>query len=176
MRWIGIFLLFIAMPAMLVAQDGVDKAVDRLGLAMDTELPMTIRSDELEAAPDAAGRDRVIFQRNVHVEQGDMVLRCDWLEAIYPKRSGSNTGGRPDRITARGSVRIRQARNEARCSEAVFNNQACSAECTMKGGKAELRRGGDLIEADAIVFDLCKGVLKARGGVRIRTTSSAAGE
>jgi lipopolysaccharide export system protein LptA len=146
-------------------------AVERLGLVMDSRAPLEIRADELEALPDPSGRDRVIFQQNVRVSQGDMLLHCNWLEAIYPKRpQGSDTpvGGQPERITARGAVRIIQAGNEAQCSEAVFDNQACSAECTASDGRATLRRGDDTIEADRIFFDLCKGVLKARGNVRIQ--------
>jgi lipopolysaccharide export system protein LptA len=150
-------------------------AAERLGLAVDAGAPMTIESDELEANQDERGRDRVIFQRNVRVEQGDMVLRCDWLEAIYPKRvEGVDSGGQPERITARGGVRIDQAGNIARCSEAVFNNQSCAAECISKQGRATLSRGEDVIEADRIFFDLCEGVLKARGKVRIRTQGAGA--
>ena len=148
-----------------------DTAVERLGLTMDSKAPLEIRADELEAVPDTSGRDRVIFQQNVQVSQGDMLLHCNWLEAIYPKRpAGSDTpvGGQPEKITARGAVRIVQAGNEAQCSEAVFDNQACSAECTASDGRATLRRGDDTIEADRIFFDLCKGVLKARGNVRIQ--------
>jgi len=146
-------------------------AAKRLGLVMDSGAPIEIRADELEALPDASGRDRVIFQQNVRVSQGDMVLHCNWLEALYPRRpAGSATpvGGQPERITARGAVRIVQAGNEAHCSEAVFDNQACSAECTASDGRATLRRGSDVIEADRIFFDLCQGVLKARGNVRIQ--------
>lgn len=153
-------------------------AAERLGLSMSSGQPIEIRADELEALPDKTGRDRVIFQRNVRVSQADMVLHCNWLEAVYPKRpEGSDTpvGGQPERITARGDVRIVQAGNEARCSEAVFDNQACSAECTASDGRATLRRGEDVIEADRIQFDLCKGLLKATGDVVIRAKPSEPG-
>jgi lipopolysaccharide export system protein LptA len=168
-------------PALLLAaptgaaEGEPETAAQRLGLVMDSGAPIEIRADELEALPDATGRDRVIFQHNVRVSQGDMVLHCNWLEALYPKRpEGSDTpvGGQPERITARGAVRIVQAGNEASCSEAVFDNQACSAECTASDGRATLRRGSDVIEADRIFFDLCQGVLKARGNVRIQAQST----
>ena len=166
---LSLVLLFTA--AWAAGAEEADTAAERLGLAMDSGAPLEIRADELEALPDATGRDRVIFQQNVRVWQGDMLLHCNWLEAIYPKRpEGSETpvGGQPERITARGAVRIVQAGNEAHCSEAVFDNQTCSAECTASDGRATLRRGDDVIEADRIFFDLCKGVLKARGNVRIQ--------
>ena len=156
--------------------DGSGTAVERLGLTMDSRAPLEIRADELEALPDPGGRDRVIFQQNVRVSQGDMLLHCNWLEAIYPKRpegSEKPVGGQPERITARGAVRIVQAGNEAQCSEAIFDNQTCSAECTASDGRATLRRGDDTIEADRIFFDLCKGLLKARGNVRIQAKPAA---
>jgi lipopolysaccharide export system protein LptA len=165
---------------LLLALPGADKepgtAAERLGLTMEAGARLEIRADELEALPDPSGRDRVIFQQNVRVWQGDMLLHCNWLEAIYPKRpagSDAPVGGQPERITARGAVRIVQAGNEASCSEAVFDNQACSAECTASDGRATLRRGEDIIEADRIFFDLCQGVLKARGNVRIQAHAAA---
>jgi lipopolysaccharide export system protein LptA len=169
-RSLGLVAMLLA-AAPLGAEEG-GSAMDRLGLELSSGAPLRIRADELEALPDASGRDRVIFQQNVRVAQGDMVLYCNWLEAIYPKRpdgSDAPVGGQPERITARGAVRIVQAGNEAQCSEAVFDNQACSAQCTAADGRATLRRGSDVIEADQIVFDLCKGVLKARGNVVIQT-------
>ncbi len=144
-------------------------AAERLGLAVDASAPMTIEADELEASQADDGRDRVVFEKRVKVAQGGMVLHCDWLEAIYPPRVEGESGGQPQRITARGQVRIEQGGNVARCSEAVFNNQACSAECTASEGRATLSRGEDLISADRIFFDLCDGVLKARGKVLIET-------
>jgi lipopolysaccharide export system protein LptA len=178
-------LLSIALHAgLLLAASGAageqpETAAQRLGIVVESGAPLEIRADELEALPDPSGRDRVIFQQNVRVSQGDMLLHCNWLEAIYPKRAeGSATpvGGQPERITARGAVRILQAGNEANCSEAVFDNQACSAECTASGGPATLRHGDDLIEADRIFFDLCQGVLKARGNVRIQARPPESGK
>jgi lipopolysaccharide export system protein LptA len=159
-------------PAIRAGAEPPSSAVDRLGLAVKSGEPLQIRADTLEALPDSSGRDRVVFEQNVSVSQGDMELRCDWLEALYPPRpegSSSPVGGQPERITARGHVRILQAGNEAHCSEAIFDNQTCSAECTARDGRATLRRGSDVIEADRIQFDLCKGVLKALGDVVIRT-------
>jgi lipopolysaccharide export system protein LptA len=144
-RSLGLVAILLA-AAPLAAEEG-GSAMDRLGLELSSGAPLRIRADELEALPDASGRDRVIFQQNVRVAQGDMVLYCNWLEAIYPKRpdgSDAPVGGQPD-------------------------NQACSAQCTAADGRATLRRGSDVIEADQIVFDLCKGVLKARGNVVIQT-------
>jgi lipopolysaccharide export system protein LptA len=83
---------------------------------------------------------------------------------VYPQTAG----GRPDKITARGSVVITQGSNQARCTEASVDNVACTAECKSEGAKATLRRGTDDVEADTIYFDLCKGTVKAVGSVQIR--------
>ena len=110
------------------------------------------------------GRESVVFSKHVKAHQGDMRLECDWLEAIYPQAAA----GRPDKISAKGSVVIVQGTNEARCSEAHIDNVACTAECRSEGAKATLQRGTDDVEADTIYFDLCKGTVKAVGSVQIR--------
>lgn len=151
-------------------ESGADRAAKRLGVNLSGGEPMSIASESLEVVPaEAGGSEKVVFTTNVKVVQGDMSLYCDWLEAIYPEGTGQ---GRPDRITARGNVRIVQAGSEALCSEAVFDNTACRAECSREGGRALLRRGDDEIEADVISFDLCNGVVKAKGGAVVRVRSS----
>ncbi|MCE2390457.1 MAG: hypothetical protein J4G09_03150 [Proteobacteria bacterium] len=138
---------------------------------------MTIESDGLEALLDEQGRDRVIFQKNVRVRQGDMALHSDWLEAIYPQReSGGTSGGNPEKITARGNVRIERGDSLARCTRAIFEDHFCSAECVTEGGQAQLERRDDRIVADRIVFNLCTGVLRAEGNVGVRARPSESAE
>ena len=132
---------------------------------------MTIDSDELEVVRDDSGRERVVFRNRVRVVQGDLYLDCDWLEALYPK----GAGGRPTQIVARGSVRIRQRDSEVLCTQAVFEDKACTAVCTGSPGPAELRRGENVIKGDEIVFNLCTGHLKVRGGARVRVMPKEGG-
>ena len=180
MRWTGLLGIVCALAAGAAAQERPSdpgNALNRLGLAKASDRPMVIESDELEARVDAQGRDWVIFQKNVRVRQGEMSLHCDWLEAVYPKRdSGRTSGGKPERITARGDVRIEQSGGVAHCTQAVFENQICSAVCVTQGGQAQLERSQDRITADRIVFDLCTGVLKAVGNVHVRTHSGESDE
>ena len=139
-------------------------SIERLGLRFTRDAELVINSDEAEGVKAPGGRESVVFSKHVKANQGDMHLECDWLEAVYPQAAA----GRPDKISAKGSVVIVQGTNEARCSEAHIDNVACTAECRSQGAKATLRRGTDDVEADVIYFDLCKGTVKAVGGVQIR--------
>lgn len=140
------------------------EAVEKLGLRFTPDAELVITSDEAEGAKRPTGEESVVFSKNVRAHQGDMSLECDWLEAVYPQTAG----GRPDKISAKGSVVITQGANQARCSEAIVDNVACTAECRSSGGRAVLRRGTDDVEANAIYFDLCKGTVRAVGEVLIR--------
>jgi lipopolysaccharide export system protein LptA len=145
-------------------QPSANAAAERLGLKFSRDAELVITSEEAEGTKGAEGRESVIFSKHVKAVQGDMILVCDWLEAIYPQANAS----RPDKISAKGSVVITQGTNEARCSDAQIDNVACTAECTNEGDKAKLRRNTDDVAADKIYFDLCKGTVKAVGGVSIR--------
>ena len=100
------------------AEIPLERSAQRLGLAVSRDAPITITSDELDVALDENGRERVVFRRNVTVVQGEMHLRCDWLQVEYP----DGVGGRPRRIVARGAVRMMQKYTEVRCTVAVFNH------------------------------------------------------
>jgi lipopolysaccharide export system protein LptA len=147
------------------------QAAERLGLKFTPNAELVITSDEAEGMKAPDGRESVVFNKNVKARQGDMRLECDWLEAIYPKVANEH---RPDNIAAKGGVVISQGTNEARCNEAKIDNVACTAECRSAGSKATLRRGTDDVEADVIYFDLCKGTVKAVGGVQIRVREKPA--
>ena len=149
----------------------LERTAQRLGLAVSRDAPITITSDELEVTRDENGSEQVVFRRNVTVVQGDMRLRCDWLQAEY----SGGAGGTPQRIVARGAVRMMQDDSEIRCTEAVFTNDACQAVCTSESGPAELRRGDNVIKGDRIVFDLCTGYLKVRGSARVGVKPEADG-
>lgn len=153
-----------ATPAPASAASTPEAGIQRLGLKFTRGAELVITSDQAEGAKAAGGRESVVFTKNVKARQGDMNLACDWLEAVYPQAAA----GRPDKITARGSVVIVQGTNEAHCSEAQVDNVACTAECRSQGAKATLHRGSDDVEADTIYFDLCKGTVKAVGNVQIR--------
>jgi len=151
-------------PAPAPAPSGPKDAAEKLGLRFTPDAELVITSDEAEGVKKETGEESVVFSKKVRARQGDMSLECDWLEAVYPQQAG----GRPDKITAKGSVVITQGTNQARCSDATVDNVACTAECRSSGGRALLRRGSDDVEANAIYFDLCKGTVRAIGDVVIR--------
>ncbi len=147
------------------------EAAQRLGLDLSGGSPMSISAEELEAMPRDGGVEKVIFRRNVVVEQGPLRIDCDRLEAFYPSGQG---GGRPDKITASGSVRITQPGREAHCDVATLDNRARTAVCKARSGKVQLRRGEDVIHADSIEFDLKTGAVRATGGVTIQVAAEEA--
>jgi lipopolysaccharide transport protein LptA len=140
-----------------------ENAAQRLGLRVARDAPMSIQADELEALREPDGRERVVFQRAVTVSQGDLQIECDWLEAIYPQQQD----GGPERIVARGAVRIRQEGVEVTCAEAVFERQNDRAVCDGAAEPAVLRRGADVVQGRRIVFDLRQGKLSVSGGARV---------
>lgn len=167
---LGVCLAFLAGSAR--ADQAGEDAAARLGVQLQSGAPMKITSDELEFERAEEGGERVIFQHNVRVEQGDLLVYCDWLEALYLK----GAGGQADLVTARGSVRILQTGREAFCTEAVFDNVRQTAECTSQGGQVRLRRSEDVIIADRIHFDLKTGKFRATGAVRVEVRSEEEGE
>ncbi len=146
-----------------VRADDVEESASRLGLDLQMDAPTSIRSEELEASRDDRGRERVIFQREVVVEQGDLTILCDWLEATYPKE-----GKGVERLVARGKVRILQGESEVRCTEAVFDPSRQRVVCRSTKGPATLRRGGDVVEGKEIIFDLARSSLRVSGGATVR--------
>lgn len=157
-------LLALALSARAQEPRSTAAAVDRLGLRFTPNAELVITADEAEGMKSESGQESVVFSKRVRATQGDMRLECDWLEAIYP----TGASGRPDRITARGSIVMTQGTNQARCMEAFVDNVACTAECRSEGTRASLRRGVDDVEANSIYFDLCKGTVRAVGDVVIR--------
>jgi hypothetical protein len=95
--------------------------------------------------------------------QGDLRIDCSWLEARYGK---DRTGG-PERITARGDVRIRQPGVEVLCEEAVFERAQKRARCMGGPAGASVRRGEDVVVGREIEFDLERSVFRVRGGATV---------
>ncbi len=139
------------------------QAAERLGLSLDDAKPMSIQAQELEAMRDASGAEQVVFQNAVEVVQGDLRIDCAWLEARYGR---DRTGG-PERITARGDVRIRQPGVEVLCHEAVFERAQQRARCIGGPAGATLRRGDDVVVGREIDFDLERSVFRVRGGASV---------
>jgi lipopolysaccharide transport protein LptA len=114
-------------------------------LAGSPDAPIEIHADELEVE-ERKGERRILFRRNVRVKQDDVVLTTDALEALYPKGDSQ-----PERLVARGHVRVTQRDRQARCDEATYVRSASLLTCT---GRAELRQRCDVVRGSEIAFDL----------------------
>lgn len=137
------------------------KSKERMGASLDRGKPLSIRSDELEAAPDADGRRHLTFVGHVRAEQGDLSLEADRLEAFYPAGASE-----PERLGARGHVTIRQGDRLARCAEATFYRSDERVVCT--GQLAEIEQACDLLRSPKITFHLNSERLEAAGPVDVK--------
>jgi lipopolysaccharide export system protein LptA len=124
----------------------------------DSDQPLSIRSDELEASQ-IGGARKLVFTRGVRVEQADMQLDSARLEAFYPEKASQ-----PERLVASGGVRVVQGEREARCDVATYYR---SEEKLICEGNAELRDGEDRVAGQVIEFDLAASRVVVKGGATV---------
>ena len=153
----------LALPAAAGAQDAAQSAAREIGLLFDASRGMNIESEELEALRPSEGGDRVVFRGRVVVVQLPTRMVCDWLEAQYP-----DGGGAPQRITARGGVRITGRETLVRCDEMVYESAACRVTCRGDEQFASITKAEDTLSGREIEFDLCRNTVRVRGGAAIR--------
>lgn len=120
--------------------------------------PISINSEELEVVPLDGGR-RLVFSRNVRVVQGDIHLRADRLEAIYPQGES-----RPERLVAEGHVAVEQGERNAKCEQATYERKLQTIVCR---GKAEVVQGCDRVRGREIEFDLEQERVRVRGAASV---------
>jgi lipopolysaccharide export system protein LptA len=126
----------------------------------DRDQPLSIHSDQLEAAPDESGQRRLVFAGHVRAQQGELSLVADRLEALY--RAGES---QPHRLQAKGHVTIEQGARVARCAEATFFREEERVVCT--GQLAELEQACDRVRGPRIVFHLGSERLEVEGGADV---------
>jgi len=162
-RTLGLVLLATALSVSSASAASTKPAVESehqpfgIGLA-DSDQPISIRADELEAIS-TEGQRHLIFTANVRVEQADIRIQSDRLEAFYPK--GEN---QPDRLIATGHVRMTQNDVEAHCDNAIYERIAQTLVCE---GNAELRDGVNRVAGSVIEFDLENEIVKVKGGASV---------
>ena len=128
------------------------------GLSVDSDEPLSISSDELEAVQSQGAR-RLVFTENVVVTQADVRITTRRLEAFYP--SGSS---KPDRLVATGDVVMAQGEREAHCDEAIYARGDQRLVCR---GNAELQDGPDRVAGEEIVFDLATEAVTVTGNAAV---------
>jgi lipopolysaccharide export system protein LptA len=124
----------------------------------DSDQPLSIRSDELEASQ-SGGTRRLVFSKGVRVEQADLQLESARLEAFYPEKASQ-----PERLVASGGVRVVQGTREARCDRATYHRTNERLVCE---GNAELRDGDDRVAGSVIEFDLAAERVVVKGGAAV---------
>jgi len=135
-----------------------EPASDAFGINFNSDRPISIHSDELEAVKTGGAR-RLLFTRNVVVTQDDMTIRSNRLEAFYPAETSQ-----PDRLVASGKVRMTQGDREARCDEATYERDEDMLICR---GNAELREGEDCVAGEWIEFDTESETVTVKGGAKV---------
>jgi lipopolysaccharide transport protein LptA len=107
--------------------------------------PISIKSDELEAVQKEKERF-FLFTGHVFVQQDNVTLHSDRLEAYYPEGSSQ-----PERLVATGHVLIEQEGKTAVCDQATYLNTAQRIFCR---GSGELRQGQDTARGKEIELQL----------------------
>ena len=125
--------------------------------------PLSIKSDELEAIEEGGSR-RLVFHRNVNVEQDDLKVQANQLEALYPPGGSS-----PDRLVARGNVKVIQLDKTMLCDVATFYQTQDRLVCV---GNAELRQGPDRVQGKEIEIFVKQNRVKVKGGATVNVAPS----
>ena len=128
------------------------------GIHFDSDSPVSIRSNSLESAKRNGSR-KLLFTQNVIVEQDNVTIRSQRLEAYYPPKASQ-----PSRMVATGQVWISNGDYVARCDEAIYEREQDTLTCR---GNAEMWDGDDCVAGEWIFFDLSAETLKVGGGARV---------
>ena len=147
------------------------KAALRLGITSN-DAPVNIASEKLEMVPAPNGGDLIRFRGGVRLDQGDLELTCDLLDAYYAQ----GQTGRPKKIVATGSVRMKQLDMRLSCQRATFVDDECIAVCESNldcqssewpSEPAVLQRETNTVSGRLLEFDLCTGELTAPCGAKV---------
>lgn len=144
-------------PASGTAERSGEGSAIGLG-SFDSDAPLTIRSDSLDAFQEE-GERRLVFTQNVIATQADLTITSDRLEAVYP-----DNVTQPGRLVAEGRVVVIRGSHEARCDRATYDRSQRRVVCQ---GHAELRRGGDRVTGDRIEFDIDSERVVVSGGASV---------
>ena len=106
-------------------------------------------------------KNRLVYEGNVRLVRGSSVLRAKRVTVIV----GEN--GRPVKLIAEGEVVYREPGRTAVANYAEYD---LKEEVIVLRGRARVEEGGNLIEAEEIVYDRRNKMLRALGrGRKVRT-------
>ncbi|MAI78676.1 MAG: hypothetical protein CL917_07040 [Deltaproteobacteria bacterium] len=119
------------------------------------QLPLRIDADSLEVFGLEDSSRRIIFRKNVRVKLGEMIVLANQLEAFYEAGQAE-----PERLVAKGQVRINQGARNARCEVAEYSRSQDLIVCS---GKALLIQGCDTVRGQRIELDLSQDRARVEG-------------
>ena len=144
------------------AAAGAEQGVSMFPIKGDK--PLSIRSDELEAIEND-GRRKLLFTSKVQIEQGDLLVNSDRLEAFYPPG-----GSQPDKLVASGHVQVKQLQRRMLCDKATFFQTEDRLLCV---GNAELQQGDDRVRGREIEIFIKQNRVKVKGGATVNVAPSS---
>ena len=136
------------------------KVESLLGLSEGLGEEMTIESESLEIRRLADDRRLLVFEKGVSVQQADLSLYADALSAFYGPDDSE-----PERLEARGHVRVVLRDQKAWCEEADFDRSRDQIICRIG---ARLERGCDRVWGESIVLDLTEERARVLGGAKVQ--------
>lgn len=141
-------LLLAALPAGEVrAQSTV---TDLQGLAVSSDLPVSIDADRLEVFDD---RQMALFSGNVKLRQGEVSLQTSTLEVYYSGGAREQQGS-ITRLEAKGKVLVQSEDQTATGDRAVFDVATRTIRVL---GSVVLSQGQNVIRGNELVVDLESG-------------------
>jgi len=150
-----VFALWIALPCIGSAEEAPSAS------PRHSDLPISINADDLEAVMQG-GKKKFVFRKNVVMEQGEMTLHTDALEAFYPEG-----GSEPDRLIATGNVFMKKEGIQLTCDHATYIRAEDRLICE---GDAVMVSGQDRLSAGRIDMQVETGVVKASINVKVNVT------
>lgn len=134
-------------------------------LRIESDQPLSITAEELEAIEEPDGSRRLVFNQKVNVEQGELRVQSDRLEAHYAAQASE-----PERLVARGNVRVRQEKRELSCATATYFPAKQRLECA---GNARLRDGANKVSGETIEILFAEDRIRVKGGATVNVAPQA---
>lgn len=128
-------------------------------LRIDSDEPLSITAEELEAIEEPDGRRRLVFNQKVNVDQGGLKVQSDRLEAHYAAQASE-----PERLVASGNVRVRQEKRELSCATATYFPAKEQLQCS---GNALLRDGSNRVSGKMIEILFGEDRIRVKGGAQV---------
>jgi lipopolysaccharide export system protein LptA len=148
--------MFASMVLILVAAIGVphtaaqSSMTDIQGLAVQSDLPVSIDADKLEVFDD---RQMALFSGNVKLRQGEVSMQTSSLEVYYSGGARQQQGS-ITRLEAKGKVLVNSEDQTATGDRAVFDVASRTIRIL---GNVVLSQGQNVIRGNELVVDLASG-------------------